>query len=328
MTHHAAPLKKQNDPLRFAGNLVAAGAAVYLASGLLLRVIAEWFVRVFHASATLQNPVSVPEGVVALLNVLLAAGGLWAAFVFIQKNATAQMRGAILWTAPRDKRLWLFLPVFLGLGILTNMGSSILQTMLVKYTVYQIPPSPTLPENGFALLLTFLAMCAVPAVLEEMLCRGAMQGILRRWGVWFSVVVSSTVFTLLHGDIAQMPGIFILSLFLGITAYATNSLLPGMVLHFINNVVAFGFLWVDQKMDGATALGFTLYLMAILCIGAAVCIGVIYKQKLLKTLRPIPRVYDAKNRQSRMARLAGAPIFLGVLVCLTVYAFVPLFWKG
>ncbi|MEG1445753.1 MAG: CPBP family intramembrane glutamic endopeptidase [Ruthenibacterium sp.] len=328
MAHSAAHLKKQNDPLRYAGNLAAAGAAVYLVISAALRVAAEWFVRVFHASATLQNPVSVPESVVALLNLLLAAGGLWTAFCFIQKNATSQMRPAILLTGLRDKHLWLFLPVFLGLGVLTNIGTSLLQKLLEKYTAYQMPVPAILPKGGFALFVTFLAMCAVPAVLEEMLCRGAMQGILRRWGVWFSIVVSGTIFTLLHGDIAQMPGIFVLSLFLGLAAYATNSLLPGMVLHFANNAVAFSFLLVQQKMDGVAALGFLLYLMAILCIGAAVCGGVIYQQKLLQTLRPIPRVYDVKNRQKRVTRLAKAPIFLGVLVLLSVYACVPLFWKG
>ncbi|MEF9970330.1 MAG: CPBP family intramembrane glutamic endopeptidase [Ruthenibacterium sp.] len=328
MAKSAAPLKKQNDPLCYAGNLAAAGAAVYLVTSLVLRVVAEWFVRVFHASATLQNPVSVPESVVALLNLLLAAGGLLAAFAFIEKNAAAQMRPVIILLPPRDKRLWLFLPVFLGLGILTNMGTSLLQKTLVKHTAYQVPMAPMLPKSGFALVLTFLAMCVIPAILEELLCRGAMQGVFRRWGVWFSIVVSSTIFTLLHGDIAQMPGIFILSLFLGLTAYATDSLLPGMVLHFANNIVAFGFLIVNQKMDGMTALGFSLYLMAILGVGAAVCIGVIHKEKLLKTLRPIPRVYDAKNRQSRVTRLAKAPIFLGVLLFLSVYAVLALFWKG
>ena len=108
-------------------------------------------------------------------------------------------------------------------------------------------------------------MCVVPAVLEELLVRGAMQAVLSRWGTWFSIVVSSVVFTLLHGDIAQMPSLFILSVLMGLAAYCTGSLALGMALHFAYNTMSFLFLYAAQKMDGVSAFAFAGYLVAVFC---------------------------------------------------------------
>ena len=316
--------KKHNDPLRYAVNLIAAAAAVYLMAGAVLQLLAQQFVKAFHKSATLQNPVAVPEGFMAGVNFSLAFFSLWIAFRFLMRAAPEKMRPAIRLKAPRDKRLWLFLPVFLGAGVLINMGTSLLQNWLVKNTDYMLPLSPAMPQSGFATLIYFMAMCVVPAVLEELLCRGAMQGILRRWGVWFSIIVSSVIFTLLHGDIAQMPGVFALSVLLGLSAYATGSLLPGIVLHFANNTVAFCFMLAGQKLNGAMALGISVYMMLIICIAAAVCTGVIVSNRIIHTLHPVPKFYDVRNRQSRTYRLATAPMFVGVMLFLTVRAFLPL----
>ena len=318
--------KKQNDSLRYAVNLIAAAAAVYLAAGAALQLFAQQFVKVFHKSATLQNPVAVPEWAMAAVNLILAFFSLWAALRFLLRAVPQKMRPSLRLVLPKDRRLWLFLPVFLGVGVGVNIITSMLQKWLVQSTHYTTVSPPIMPQSGFATFIYFFAMCVIPAVLEELLCRGAMQGMLSRWGVWFSIVVSSTVFTLLHGDIAQMPGVFVLSILLGLSAYATGSLLPGIVLHFANNTVAFFFLLVGQKASGTVALGVSVYMMLVLCIAAAVCTGLIVSNRLMHTLHPVPKFYDARNRQSRTYRLATAPMFMGVMLFLAVRAVLPFFW--
>ena len=170
-------------------------------------------------------------------------------------------------------------------------------------------------------------MCVVPAVLEELLVRGAMQAVLSRWGTWFSIVVSSVVFTLLHGDIAQMPSLFILSVLMGLAAYCTGSLALGMALHFAYNTMSFLFLYAAQKMDGVSAFAFAGYLVAVFCVGAVVCLAAIRRLGVMRRFRPIPRVYDPKNRQSRLERLASAPLFPLVMACMALRAVWPLFAK-
>lgn len=109
------------------------------------------------------------------------------------------MRLRISVQMPRDGRLWLFVPVFLGAGFLCSLLTTLLQRLLAAFTRYRAPEAIRLPQSGFATFLYFIGMCVVPAVLEELLVRGAMQAVLSRWGTWFSIVVSSVVFTLLHG---------------------------------------------------------------------------------------------------------------------------------
>lgn len=234
--------KQQNDPLRYAANLTALAAAVYLGVTALLRLAVGQLLRLFNKSATLENPIAVPEWVLGVFNVLLPAAGLAAAFWLLAVGVRATpMRLRISVQMPRDGRLWLFVPVFLGAGFLCSLLTTLLQRLLAAFTRYRAPEAIRLPQSGFATFLYFIGMCVVPAVLEELLVRGAMQAVLSRWGTWFSIVVSSVVFTLLHGDIAQMPSLFILSVLMGLAAYCTGSLALGMALHFAYNTMSFLF---------------------------------------------------------------------------------------
>ena len=304
--------KQQNDPLRYAANLTALAAAVYLGVTALLRLAVGQLLRLFNKSATLENPIAVPEWVLGVFNVLLPAAGLAAAFWLLAVGVRATpMRLRISVQMPRDGRLWLFVPVFLGAGFLCSLLTTLLQRLLAAFTRYRAPE----------------AIRVVPAVLEELLVRGAMQAVLSRWGTWFSIVVSSVVFTLLHGDIAQMPSLFILSVLMGLAAYCTGSLALGMALHFAYNTMSFLFLYAAQKMDGVSAFAFAGYLVAVFCVGAVVCLAAIRRLGVMRRFRPIPRVYDPKNRQSRLERLASAPLFPLVMACMALRAAWPLFAK-
>lgn len=319
---------RRRELLTAVADLIGAGAAVYLLCSMLLRLAAGGVLKLISPGATFEDAAGVPEFVPGLLNLILAVAGLWLAVRFLKELCPAQLRPGCAMTDPRDRRLWLFLPVFLGVSLLGDVLSAALQRLLAAHTGYTAPAAVQLPDSGLALLLYFAAMCVAPAILEELFCRGMMQGMLRRWGVWFSIVVSSVVFTLLHADIAQMPSIFVLSVFLGLVAYATDSLMPGMVLHFVNNVAAFIFLLTQQKLDGVKAFGMLTYLVGVMVLAAAVCVGVIHRLGLMRTLRPIPQVYDPKNRQKRVLRLATAPLFMVVMLWLAVRAVLPLFARG
>ena len=294
----------------------------------LLRLAVGQLLRLFNKSATLENPIAVPEWVLGVFNVLLPAAGLAAAFWLLAVGVRATpMRLRISVQMPRDGRLWLFVPVFLGAGFLCSLLTTLLQRLLAAFTRYRAPEAIRLPQSGFATFLYFIGMCVVPAVLEELLVRGAMQAVLSRWGTWFSIVVSSVVFTLLHGDIAQMPSLFILSVLMGLAAYCTGSLALGMALHFAYNTMSFLFLYAAQKMDGVSAFAFAGYLVAVFCVGAVVCLAAIRRLGVMRRFRPIPRVYDPKNRQSRLERLASAPLFPLVMACMALRAAWPLFAK-
>ena len=317
-------MQRKRDILPHTANLTGAVAAVYIVSGTILQLLAGVVVRSFHAQATLDNPIGVPESVRAALHILIGALSLLAAVRFARSFGRSMLPKRFSFTDPRDRRLWLFLPVFLSIGLLGSVVSSLLQSFLQKHTYYTPPQMSVLPESGLATAFCFISMCVVPAIFEELLVRGCLQNLFRRWGIWFSIAVSSAVFTLLHADVAQMPTIFCLSVFLGLCAYVTDSLFPGMVLHFANNALSFLFLYIQQRMDGRTAIGVTVYLLAAFFFGAALCIWQIAAMNLMRTLRPIPRAANPKNRAHRVRRMLRSPLFVGMMLYLLVRAVWPL----
>lgn len=232
--------------------------------------------RLMHAGATLANPVGVPEWVMGLWNVVLAGAGALAAFFFVRALVKGSpLAGRVSLAVPRDGTMWLLLPSFLGVSLVLNMVVSVLQRMLAAGTRYQAPDAVQLPEGRGAMALYFISICVVPAVVEELFVRGALQPMFARWGAWFSILLTSVLFTLMHGDIAQMPAVFLISMVLGITAHASGSLLPGMVMHFANNCMSFCFTWAAQKLDGIGALALTGYLTLVFFL-AALCAPVLF----------------------------------------------------
>ena len=82
----------------------------------------------------------------------------------------------------------------------------------------------------------------VAGVVEEMAFRGYMQRHLERIGPTFAILVTSAVFTLLHGSqgltylLTFAPGIFLASAVYGHLALKSGSILPGMALHFAGDL--------------------------------------------------------------------------------------------
>lgn len=126
--------------------------------------------------------------------------------------------------------------------------------------------------------LGIVAVVIMAPIIEEMLFRGAIEGhLLRKWKnpVW-SIVVSSLLFGLVHGNPAQIPFAFVLGLALGWVYYRTGSLLPGILMHFINNGSAVLMYWlVDDKdatlnelmgFGGAACYAITGVILTAVCI--------------------------------------------------------------
>lgn len=317
------PLAKR-DALRYAANLMGAAVLVYLVVNAVVRAVNGVVLEAFSKG---KEP---PDSISAACYLALVCAGLLCAIWLLRHFSGSLIPGPLRYLDPKDVRLWLFLPVFLGLGMLGSVLTAQLQALLTKIKIYEAPAAYVLPKGVFPMLLAFLALCVAPAILEEMLCRGLLQRMLARWGVLFSVCVSSLVFTLLHGDIAQMPTVFLLSVFLGLTAHATNSLLPSTVLHFCNNAVVFLLLCAQQKMEGAKGLGVAVYVLFLLLLAAAVCGVFIARWRLLSTLRPVPVRHNPANRQNRLRRMLSAPVYVVMMAWLVWCAIWPLlpFGKG
>ena len=79
-------------------------------------------------------------------------------------------------------------------------------------------------------------------VVEEIVFRGVLVGgLLRmRQKAWVAIVVPALIFALFHGTFTQFVGTAIFGIICGWLYWRTKSLLPGILIHIINNSTAFG----------------------------------------------------------------------------------------
>ncbi len=102
------------------------------------------------------------------------------------------------------------------------------------------PQPPALPpiETGTQYFLAVLVIAVVPAAFEELLFRGVIQRGYERIGLRFSIVVTGILFALLHLSILSLPSILLLGIMLCYIVYRSNSILTGILYHFVNNTIA------------------------------------------------------------------------------------------
>ncbi|WP_418422546.1 lysostaphin resistance A-like protein [Alistipes sp.] len=87
---------------------------------------------------------------------------------------------------------------------------------------------------------TILSLVVFAPVFEELICRGVVLSSLRmRYGVVTAWLVSSLFFGVLHGQPAQVIGASVIGLILGFVYLATDSMWSVMILHALNNAVAY-----------------------------------------------------------------------------------------
>lgn len=107
-----------------------------------------------------------------------------------------------------------------------------------------------MPEQTVALFQSimrepwgYLVVGMLVPVAEELVFRGAVLRVLlnvfARRSHWIAIAISAVVFGIIHMNLAQGFHATLIGLLLGWMYYRTRSVFPGIVLHWINNTVAY-----------------------------------------------------------------------------------------
>lgn len=101
---------------------------------------------------------------------------------------------------------------------------------------------------GVERLIGFIVLVVVAPIVEETIFRGFLYGKLResRMPMWPAILTVSALFGLAHGQWNVGIGTFILSVVLCYLREATGSIWSGVLVHMINNAIAFTLLFVTQ----------------------------------------------------------------------------------
>lgn len=135
----------------------------------------------------------------------------------------------------------LFVPlIMVGVGVsafanvISNNIGLFFENFGIRFTMSDIQ----YPEGIFGFLLSFITVAVTPALTEEFATRGMVMGSAREYGQSFALITSATFFSLMHGNLVQIPFAFIMGIVIGFAVIKTGSLLSGIIIHFINNAVS------------------------------------------------------------------------------------------
>lgn len=204
----------------------------------------------------------------------------------------------------------MFVPVTLISTFLINFISIVIQDIMgIEFTSGMEDMAVT-SVSDFLFMTLFVAI--IPAILEEVTIRGILLQPLRRFGDGFAIVVSAVVFSLLHGNMVQIPYTVLAGIYFGYVTVATGSLWPSIILHFINNFYSVLVTTFDSNFSLTTANIFTLGLLVIMGVigffAANKYRSMNYKVKLAKGVKSL------NTTEKISAVFVNVPMIIAIIV--------------
>lgn len=206
------------------------------------------------------------------------------------------------------------------LGVLAAIGLCMLANVINSYFLYfftemgwNVPEAPqTMVATPTSLALNLFTMAVLPALLEEMIYRGYILRTLRPYGNFFAVVVSSLLFSLMHGNLRQIPFAFIVGMVLGLLYVCTNNIWLPITVHFANNAISvlmeyFAFS-LSENYQGVFYALIIYGLTAVGIIAAIVLIAGYMKHLRVRRVGTSLRFFD------RWGSLFSSPLFVTALL--------------
>jgi sodium transport system permease protein len=149
--------------------------------------------------------------------------------------------------------------------------------MPLQERVAETPPElrralDALAGTGEPIVLVLVGVALVPAICEELLCRGILVAAFAPHGRAVAIVASAALFALLHLSPYRFVPTFLLGLSLGWVTVVAGSVVPAIVLHLLHNaaVVVTSRVAADVVDDPPWQLG---VLAIAICALGHVCVG-------------------------------------------------------
>ncbi len=226
------------------GRIITTALAVFVASQFVAALLAEIFLNLTHSGTNLNN--SVPAN---FLSILLAEGLAAGLVLKIIKTRGLGLSAIGLGRRPRWTdlgRALLAFVVFYGLLIVVTL---LLGLIFPRLNLNQPQDVGFNNLSGpLGNLLAFVALVLLPPLGEEPLVRGYLySGLLSRWRFVPAMILTSLLFGVAHLEFGSGSSLvwaagadtFVLSLVLVYLRERTGALYAGMLVHVLNNLIAF-----------------------------------------------------------------------------------------
>lgn len=165
------------------------------------------------------------------------------------------------------------------------------------------------PKSFWSVVFSIIFIAFIPAVVEEFLFRGLMLKGAESFGKIQAVLVTAAAFSLYHMSPAQTIYQFVIGVIYAIVALTSKSIIPTMILHFLNNflIIIWHYLLPDLIIEGT--------LKIILCVIGVllVIVGVLLSVK----------GFDFKKEKSQYKKIEIIDYLVAILpgfaICLVMW---------
>lgn len=127
-------------------------------------------------------------------------------------------------------------------------------------------------------LFTFLTIVLAAPILEEFVFRGiVLEGFLKNYDAKKSIIWSAVIFGAVHLNPWQFIGAGILGAYIGWFYYRTGSLIPCILIHLLNNLIAFLGFYYFPDVDSFQELSPSLTVTLMVITGAILALILVVK---------------------------------------------------
>ena len=182
----------------------------------------------------------------AILTALVSAfGSIITLVIFLKTKWTPLTRGYLL-SKPWGTLLWV---------ALFALGTIIPLSFLYEQLGIEMDENT---QQIFSSLMKepwgYVAVGILAPLAEEVVFRGAilrtLLGIMSKKNHWVAIMISAAIFGAVHCNQAQFINALLMGLLLGWMYYRTGSLVPGILLHWVNNTMAYVLANIMPQSDG------------------------------------------------------------------------------
>ena len=210
---------------------------MYAGAGIWAGIKGEGYQATLQAASTGGN---------AILTALVSAfSSIITLVIFLKTKWTPLTRGYLL-SKPWGTLLWV---------ALFSLGTIIPLSFLYEQLGIEMDENT---QQIFTSLMKepwgYVAIGALAPLAEEIVFRGAilrtLLGIMSKKNHWVAIMISAAIFGAVHGNQAQFVNALLMGLILGWMYYRTGSLVPGILLHWVNNTMAYVLTNIMPQSDG------------------------------------------------------------------------------
>lgn len=211
----------------------------------------------------------------------------------------------------------------IGIGLITcvyaNFAANSLLFNLNSIGLYPHIPDFPYDNNTASIIMYIISLSIIPPLVEEFAFRGIILGSLRQYGDGFAILVSSVLFGLMHANFGQTPFAFIVGLILGFLTVRLNSILPAMIIHFLNNFSATIFDIIGKNFGSYyQTLAQNLFSLTSVLIGILCLIYILNKDKNFFSIQRSTSALNLKQKLKAFSSSAAMIIALVLIAIITL----------